>query len=121
MFDVSYENGEHAGLGVFPGKVVRFDLPREYKVPHMGWNELEIRQTAPLLEGIEERTHFYFVHSYYVVPEDETVIAAETDYGGPFCSMIARDNVYAVQFHPEKSQAAGRRLLDAYRSWVGNS
>lgn len=111
LFDVSYENGEHAGLGVIPGKVVRFELPREYSVPHMGWNQLLIRRKAPILEGIEEGTQVYFVHSYYVVPDDPAVIATETDYPDPFCSMIWRDNVFATQFHPEKSQSEGLKIL----------
>jgi imidazole glycerol-phosphate synthase subunit HisH len=111
LFDVSYENGRHEGLGVLPGEVVRFDLPKGYSVPHMGWNQLSIRRPAPILEGIAEDTYVYFVHSYYVVPKDAEVIATETDYGGAFCSMIWRDNVYATQFHPEKSQAAGLRML----------
>jgi imidazole glycerol-phosphate synthase subunit HisH len=111
LFDVSFENGTHSGLGVLRGEVVRFDIPQEYSVPHMGWNQLAIRGKPPILEGIEEGTYVYFVHSYYVVPQDLTVIAAETDYGGPFCSMIRWDNLYATQFHPEKSQSVGLRML----------
>ena len=111
LFDVSYENGRHQGLGVLPGEVVPFDLPKDYSVPHMGWNQLNIRRPAPILDGVAEGTHVYFVHSYYVVPKDAQVIATETDYGGPFCSMIWRDNVYATQFHPEKSQSEGLRIL----------
>ena len=111
LFDTSYEHGEHKGLGVLPGKVVRFELPSEYSVPHMGWNQLEIRRPAPILEGIDDKARFYFVHSYYVVPHQREVIAVETDYGGPFCSMIWRDNLFATQFHPEKSQTAGLRML----------
>ena len=111
LFDVGYENGRHQGLGVLRGEVVRFELPREYSVPHMGWNQLEIRRRPPMLEGLAEGTYVYFVHSYYVVPQDPAVIATETDYGGPFCSMIWRDNVFATQFHPEKSQADGLRIL----------
>jgi glutamine amidotransferase len=111
LFDVGYENGRHEGLGVLRGEVVRFDLPDEYAVPHMGWNQLAIRRKAPILDGIADGTYVYFVHSYYVVPKDADVIATETDYGGPFCSMVWRDNVYATQFHPEKSQAEGLRIL----------
>jgi len=111
LFEVSHENGRHEGLGVLKGEVVRFELPRAYSVPHMGWNQLAIRRRAPVLEGIAEGTYFYFVHSYYVVPEDQNVVATETDYGGPFCSMIWRENVFATQFHPEKSQSDGLRLL----------
>jgi imidazole glycerol-phosphate synthase subunit HisH len=111
LFDTSYENGRHQGLGVLRGEVVRFDLPPDYSVPHMGWNQLAIRRPAPVLSGIAEGTYAYFVHSYYVRPEDPALIAAETDYGGPFCAMIWRDNLYATQFHPEKSQAEGLRML----------
>jgi glutamine amidotransferase len=111
LFDVSYENGRHQGLGVVRGEVVRFELPKDYSVPHMGWNQLNIRKPTPILNGLDEGTYVYFVHSYYVVPEDKSVVAAETDYGGPFCSMIAFDNVYATQFHPEKSQSDGLKIL----------
>lgn len=111
LFDVGYENGRHQGLGVLRGEVVRFELAEDYSIPHMGWNQLAIRHRPPVLEGLAEGTYVYFVHSYYVVPEDPAVIATETDYGGPFCSMIWRDNVYATQFHPEKSQAEGLRIL----------
>ncbi len=111
LFDVSYENGRHQGLGVLPGEVVRFDLPKGYSVPHMGWNQLAIRRPAPLLSGLDEGAYVYFVHSYYVAPRQSQVIATETDYGGPFCSMVWRDNVFATQFHPEKSQSDGLRML----------
>jgi glutamine amidotransferase len=111
LFEKSFEHGEHAGLGVLSGEVVRFDLPAEFKVPHMGWNQLDIRRRPPILEGVDPGTHVYFVHSYYVVPGDEAVIATETDYSGRFTSMIWRDNLYATQFHPEKSQNTGLRML----------
>ena len=111
LFDVSYEDGEYEGLGIVPGKVIRFDVPRQYKVPHMGWNEAAIRRPAPILKGIPDGAHFYFVHSYFVVPEDASVVALETEYSHPFCAMIWRDNLFATQFHPEKSQADGLRLL----------
>jgi imidazole glycerol-phosphate synthase subunit HisH len=111
LFDVGYENGTHQGLGVIPGDVVRFDLPKGYAVPHMGWNQLVIRRRPPILEGIDDGAYVYFVHSYYCVPKEKDVVATETDYGGNFCSMIWRDNVFATQFHPEKSQAIGLRIL----------
>ncbi len=114
LFEVSCENGQHEGLGVLKGEVVRFQLPPEFSVPHMGWNQLAIRRRPPILEGIADGTYFYFVHSYYVVPSDRGVIATETDYSAPFCSMIWRDNVYATQFHPEKSQADGLRVLKSF-------
>jgi glutamine amidotransferase len=111
LFDVGYEGGEHAGLGVLRGKVVRFDLPAGFKVPHMGWNQGRFVRPAPVLDGLADGTHFYFVHSYYVVPEDPALVAIETTYGHPFCAMVWRDNLFATQFHPEKSQADGLRLL----------
>lgn len=111
LFDRSYEDGEHEGLGVVPGKVVRFHLPASYKVPHMGWNQVRFRRQPPIFEGVTDNAHFYFVHSYYVVPLDANVVATETDYGQAFCSSIWQSRLYAVQFHPEKSQAVGLRLL----------
>ena len=111
LFETSHEHGRHQGLGVLPGQVVRFELPPQFSVPHMGWNQVTVRRRAPILEGIEDGTYFYFVHSYYVVPAQPEVIATETDYPGPFCSMVWRDNLYATQFHPEKSQADGLRVL----------
>ena len=111
LMERGYEDGEHEGLGVLAGDCVRFDVPREYKVPHMGWNQVRCRQRSAIFEGIDDGAHFYFVHSYYVVPRDESMIATETDYSLPFCSSIARGNLFATQFHPEKSQANGLRLL----------
>jgi len=111
LFETSYENGLHKGLGVLAGEVVRFELPQEFSVPHMGWNQLDIRRAAPILAGLESGTYVYFVHSYYVVPRDPDVIATETQYGPAFCSMIWRNNLFATQFHPEKSQSDGLRIL----------
>ena len=93
------------------GEVVRFELPAEFSVPHMGWNQVTLPRRSPIFEGIEDGAYFYFVHSYYVVPADPQVVAGETDYGGSFCSMIWHENVYATQFHPEKSQADGLWIL----------
>ncbi len=98
-------------LGALRGEVVRFRLPPDYSVPHMGWNQAIIRRRAPILDGIEQGAYFYFVHSYYVVPEDKDVVAVETDYHEPFCAMVWRGSLFATQFHPEKSQAAGLKLL----------
>lgn len=114
LMERSYEDGVHEGLGILPGEVVRFDLPTEYAVPHMGWNQLHIRQPNPLLNGIDEGDYVYFVHSYYVVPQDPSVIATETDYGVMFCSSIGRGRLFATQFHPEKSQAVGLRMLENF-------
>lgn len=111
LFDVSHEDGEHQGLGVVPGRVVKFDVPRELKVPHMGWNQAAFAKPTRLFSGVQDNAYFYFVHSYYVVPEDEGVVAARCDYGSPFCAAIERDNLFATQFHPEKSQADGLRVL----------
>jgi glutamine amidotransferase len=111
LFDKSYEDGEYDGLGIIRGDVVRFAVPPEFKVPHMGWNQVQFRQRPTIFDGIDDREHFYFVHSYYVVPRDPSVIATETEYAAPFCSSICRDNLFATQFHPEKSQASGLRLL----------
>jgi glutamine amidotransferase len=111
LFDVSYEDGAHPGLGILPGKVVRFERPPPHKVPHMGWNQVRIRQRIPFLEGIPDGAYFYFVHSYYVVPDDPQSVVLETDYGGSFCSMIGRERLFATQFHPEKSQQHGLQLL----------
>jgi glutamine amidotransferase len=111
LFDVSYEDGEHEGLGVLKGEVLRFDVPPQYKVPHMGWNQAKILRRPPHLEGINEGDHFYFVHSYYVAPSDPELVAIEVDYPQPFCAAVWRDNLFASQFHPEKSQANGLKLL----------
>jgi len=111
LFDVSYEHGRHEGLGVLAGEVVPFELPPKFKVPHMGWNQLEVCRNAPILSGLPDDSFCYFVHSYYVVPQDEQVIATRTEYDRPFCSMIWRNNLFATQFHPEKSQAAGLQIL----------
>lgn len=116
LFDVSYEDGEWPGLGVLPGKVVRFNEHPELKVPHMGWNQLEVVGEPRILKDIPRDSYFYFVHSYFVYPMDESVIAARTDYGTKFVSMIARNNLFATQFHPEKSQAVGLKLLNNFAS-----
>ena len=114
LFDISYEDGEWPGLGIVPGKVVRFRDQPGLKVPHMGWNTLQRLGNPPLLAGIPEDASFYFVHSYHVVPRDDSVIATRTDYGHPFVSAIARDNIFATQFHPEKSQRVGLKLLSNF-------
>ncbi len=116
LFDTSYEDGEFEGLGIIPGEVVRFDNAPDLKIPHMGWNLLDRKKENPLLEGIPEDAHFYFVHSYYVAPKIETDIATETEHGNRFCSMISRGNLFATQFHPEKSQSAGLRILKNFAS-----
>ncbi len=114
LFDCSYEDGEYEGLGILPGEVRRFDVPRKYKVPHMGWNQVHYRRESPIFAGIDDQTHFYFVHSYYVVPQDDEIVAGEAEYPDPFCAMVWRDNLYATQFHPEKSQSAGLKVLENF-------
>ncbi|MGB9626629.1 MAG: imidazole glycerol phosphate synthase subunit HisH, partial [Phycisphaerae bacterium] len=116
LFDVSYEDGEHKGLGVLAGKVVRFDFrdipaARGFKIPHMGWNQVRWDRPCPLLEGLTSGEYFYFVHSYYVEPADPAVRLGRCEYGVTFTAMAWRDNVYATQFHPEKSQRAGLTIL----------
>jgi glutamine amidotransferase len=111
LFTKSYEDGEYAGLDLFPGEVVRFSDAPGLKVPHMGWNQLNISSRAPVLAHIQDGANVYFVHSYYVAPKDPHLTAAETDYPTPFTSAIWHDNVFATQFHPEKSQSVGMTML----------
>lgn len=111
LFDKSYEGGEWPGLGILPGEVVRFPHSADLKVPHMGWNTLEPTGRIPLLDSIPPDASVYFVHSYYVVPSQPEVIATRTTYGVTFTSMVARGNMFATQFHPEKSQKVGLQLL----------
>jgi glutamine amidotransferase len=111
LFEESEEHGRHEGLGLLPGRVRRFAGP--LPVPHMGWNQLHPRQGHPLLEGIEDGSHVYFVHSYYCDAPAEVTIAA-SDYGMDFAAMVARGNLLGVQFHPEKSQGVGLRMLDNF-------
>lgn len=114
LFDVSYEDGEWPGLGVVAGDVVRFPAMPDLKVPHMGWNTLEPTGACPLFQGLPQNPSVYFVHSYYVVPRDESVIAARSQHGVPFTSVIARGSMFATQFHPEKSQKVGLKLLSNF-------
>jgi imidazole glycerol-phosphate synthase subunit HisH len=114
LFEESEEFGPVRGLGVFPGRIVRFAPDPERKVPHMGWNTLRIARPAPLLAGVDEGAYVYFVHSYYPVPADPTLVATATPYGPEFASSVARDNVFACQFHPEKSQRVGLRMLENF-------
>lgn len=113
LFEVSEEMGETAGLGLLPGRVVRFP-EGDLKVPHMGWNQLDIRRASPLLANLESGGYTYFVHSYYCAPADEADILATTDYGQDFTSIVGRDHIYGVQFHPEKSQSVGLHILQNF-------
>jgi glutamine amidotransferase len=122
LFDEGQEHGTTPGFGTLAGKVVRFPEKDEsgepLLVPHIGWNEVRFEGDHPMLEALPERDIYYFVHSYRPIPEDESLIVGRADYGGSFAAAVARDNIFAVQFHPEKSQSAGKRLLDAYRVWL---
>lgn len=113
LFDAGHEDGTHAGLGVFRGEVVRFtcDTTQGLKVPHMGWNTLQMARPSPLFKGLAPDPSVYFVHSYHVHTPDASLVATTTDYGGPFVSAISRENVHATQFHPEKSQTVGLAIL----------
>jgi glutamine amidotransferase len=120
LFTLSEEHGLNEGLDVIKGKVVRFG--EGLKIPHMGWNAIKPVRQSPashLFEGIPDNYFFYFVHSYYVVPEDKSVIAATTEYGIEFTSAIARDSLFAVQFHPEKSSELGLKILENFVRYVG--
>jgi glutamine amidotransferase len=117
LFDAGYEDGVHQGLGVIRGKCIRFDVDQKLglKVPHMGWNQLSIREPrAPIYADLPDQCGVYFVHSYHVVPDDPAVIASTSDYGGDFVSSIWRDNVIGTQFHPEKSQKVGLKILENF-------
>ncbi len=136
LFERSYEDGVHEGLGIVSGEVVRFNADRlnldntggqkgvtetlktlpdannqKLKIPHMGWNTIREKKEVPILKGLPVDPYMYFVHSYFVIPDRDEVVAAETEYGEPFVSMISRDNVFAMQFHPEKSQHHGLMIL----------
>ena len=113
------EEGDTPGLGLLPGRVPRFAgrAMEGLQVPHMGWNEVMQQRSHPLWSGIPDRTRFYFVHSYYAAPRDAALTAATCIYGVPFTCAIARDNIFAVQFHPEKSQSAGLQLLSKFVRW----
>ncbi len=143
LFSEAEEFGMCRGLDIFKGKVVKFDFRSEsainnlpagrqgqkskipglaersgagknLKVPHMGWNEIKLKKNNPVLNGIQDRTYFYFVHSFYVTSDDDSVVSTTTDYGVEFVSMICKDNIFAVQFHPEKSQIPGLKLLENF-------
>jgi glutamine amidotransferase len=112
LFTSTEEGGLHQCLNIIPGHVRR--LPAGLKIPHMGWNEVRQEIKHPIFKGIPDRTHFYFVHSYYAEPDDRSSIAGRTDYGINFCSMVIKENVIATQFHPEKSGAAGLRMYSNF-------
>jgi imidazole glycerol-phosphate synthase subunit HisH len=127
LFTESEEFGACKGLDLFPGKVVRFNFDslgsdkELLKIPHMGWNTAKIERRPPIFADIPDKSYFYFVHSFYVVPEDKSIIATKTEYGFDFCSMIWKDNIFATQFHPEKSQETGLKILMGFNSFVTGS
>ena len=123
LFDAS-EEGDARCLGLMPGKVVRFQLENQlqpdgsrFKVPQMGWNRVQINGSHPMWEGVADHSYFYFVHSYYAVPEKPAHLLAESVYGAPFCCAAGRDNIFATQFHPEKSASAGLQLYKNFVHW----
>jgi glutamine amidotransferase len=118
LFTRSIEDGIHEGLNIVPGEVVRFEPDKlsggdnqKLKIPHMGWNTIRTKKEVSILKGLPDNSYMYFVHSYYVIPDRDDVVATETEYGGAFVSMISIDNVFAMQFHPEKSQHYGLMIL----------
>jgi glutamine amidotransferase len=124
LFDASEENEGTPGLGLLPGKVVRFRLDGKlqndgsrFKVPQMGWNRVRQTRAHPLWDGVDDNAYFYFVHSYYAAPDQASDVIGEADYGAPYCCAVARDNIVATQFHPEKSAAAGLRLYRNFIHW----
>ncbi len=125
LFEEGTEHGITPGLGQLGGRVTRFPDKDEngepLLVPHIGWNEVRYEGDHPMVQSLPERDIYYFVHSYRPEPTDESIIAGRADYGGTFTAAVAKGNVFAIQFHPEKSQSAGKRLLDAYRAWLDQS
>jgi glutamine amidotransferase len=116
LFEESEEMGQHRGLGVFGGQVKRFEVG--LKVPQIGWNQIHIQRGNPLLEGVADGSYAYFVHSYYVAPTDPEIVLATTDYGIDYASIVGQANVFGIQFHPEKSQAVGLRILRNFTALV---
>jgi len=114
LFDVSEEDGLHDGLGLLPGRIVRFRSEPGLKIPHMGWNTLRIRKPIPLLEGLGPDPSVYFVHSYYAAATNPDDVAAVAEYPEPFAAVVSRDNLTACQFHPEKSQKVGLKMYENF-------
>lgn len=114
LFDIGEEMGLHQGLGLLGGRVVRFPVFSELKVPHTGWNQLRLTRPSPLLNGLPEQSFAYFNHSYHCVPEDPNDVLITVDYGIEFCAAVQRDHIFGVQFHPEKSQNTGLKILQNF-------
>jgi len=121
LFDESEEAPRVKGLGLIKGRVVKFpDFQKEgLKVPHMGWNQVTIKKDIPILKGVPQNSWFYFVHSYYASPEDDSVSVVKTDYGLEFTAAVAKDNIFASQFHPEKSSTLGLKILQNFAALCG--
>jgi glutamine amidotransferase len=117
LFTESEEFGPHRGLDIIPGKVRRFESGQGLKVPHMGWNQVHVQRACPMFDGIADGSDWYFVHSYFVDPSDKQLAATTTTYGISFVSSVWRDNIVACQFHPEKSQTVGLRLIKNFGEW----
>ena len=123
LLEMSEEDGGTSGLGIIPGKVIRFldgqqdERGEKYKIPHMGWNQVKQTQVHPLWQGIDDQSRFYFVHSYYVKPGDDSYTCGQCEYNKAFTAAIAKDNMFATQFHPEKSQNNGLKLLTNFLDW----
>jgi glutamine amidotransferase len=119
LFTESEEFGNYKGLDIFKGRVAKFRV--DLKVPHMGWNNVKILRRPPIFEGIKDESYFYFVHSFYVAPSDNDIVAGTTEYGLTFASMVWKDNIFATQFHPEKSQGTGLEILKNFGDFVKKS
>ncbi len=119
LFESSEEMGQHPGLGILAGDVRRFT--GNLKVPQMGWNQIHIRQSNPLLRGVPDGSFAFFVHSYYCMPRDESLVLATTEYGNEFASIVGRENVFGAQFHPEKSQTVGLKMLENFSIIAGQN
>ena len=118
LYEYGYEFGKHRGLGILKGDVVRFENKKGFKIPHMGWNQIWKKNNKEMYKDIKDGEFFYFVHSFYVRPTDNTTISSTTDYINEFCSAVEKDNIWAVQYHPEKSQKAGLKLLENFKKFT---
>jgi glutamine amidotransferase len=119
LFQASDESPGVPGLGILPGSVRKFNLPKELKVPQIGWNRMEeVLPECPMFEGIPSGSFFYLVHSYYVCPDDFSMVAGQTEYGIKYCSCVWKENIFATQYHPEKSQKEGLRMLQNFWNWA---
>ncbi|MGL4370279.1 MAG: imidazole glycerol phosphate synthase subunit HisH [Spirochaetota bacterium] len=114
LFSESEEFGHHKGLDIIKGKVVRFNLPAGMKVPHMGWNSVELKKESKFLKGVTSGSHFYFIHTYYTVPDDPSWTVGEADYGVKFACMAGKGNLLGTQFHPEKSHNVGLKIIENF-------